>query len=468
MKQHCAWMMAVLACVAIGCSERATTPDDAAVDSNARDANAPDAGERDLSSLVTRPRSTACIDLDIGSAVGEGLGMTRFDALDDDVPRALCATDLYRICNGILPAESGLLWEATEGGFYEFRARGTNVINLALDIATFDSAGSVACRDQSDVSVPAEVGVGQVPTDVGWFCSCEYVPPSAGATWSTTPLRTVVALAPGSRVLLTVEANASGSDSELGVDIRRVESCDNDVDDDGDGDIDCRDSDCPFSNYGVSSDVCNERNSCAVPAPGLTCCSNGIDDDGDGKTDCVDQQCSGTDTCVAEFECGNGLDDDLDLHIDCDDADCRFSEPCYDFSGPGESNCSDGLDDDADGDIDCDDSDCVYPGSECFGVYENAFVGECDDGLDNDGDGRVDCADVDCRRDSFSCLDIEVSCVDGIDNDLDDATDCADTDCRFAASCVEVECGNDIDDDGDSRIDCNDSDCACYGDCPCL
>ena len=50
----------------------------------------------------------------------------------------------------------------------------------------------------------------------------------------------------------------------------RSEDCDNGADDDGDGDVDCEDSDCP---------ACPEI------------CDNGIDDDRDGKADCRDLDC---------------------------------------------------------------------------------------------------------------------------------------------------------------------------------
>jgi len=56
----------------------------------------------------------------------------------------------------------------------------------------------------------------------------------------------------------------------------RSEDCDNGVDDDGDGDVDCEDSDCP---------ACPEI------------CDNAIDDDRDGDIDCDDEDCSGVEPC---------------------------------------------------------------------------------------------------------------------------------------------------------------------------
>jgi hypothetical protein len=55
-------------------------------------------------------------------------------------------------------------------------------------------------------------------------------------------------------------------------------------------------------------------------------CNNGIDDDGDGFVDCDDFDCNESPLCTFEI-CDNGIDDDGDGFIDCDDFDCD------DFSG---------------------------------------------------------------------------------------------------------------------------------------
>ena len=108
-----------------------------------------------------------------------------------------------------------------------------------------------------------------------------------------------------------------GSGSEL---------CDDGLDNDGDGFIDCDDFDCD----------CGGED-----------CSNGIDDDGDGFIDCDDFDCD----CGGE-DCSNGIDDDGDGYIDCNDFDCTGDSNC-----PSE-DCSNGIDDDGDSFIDCDDFDC--------------------------------------------------------------------------------------------------------------
>ena len=64
-----------------------------------------------------------------------------------------------------------------------------------------------------------------------------------------------------------------------------AEICDNGIDDDGDGDIDCADSDC-------TSDA-----ACDTGGPTAEICDNGIDDDGDGDIDCADSDCSSDAAC---------------------------------------------------------------------------------------------------------------------------------------------------------------------------
>jgi len=63
-----------------------------------------------------------------------------------------------------------------------------------------------------------------------------------------------------------------------------VEDCDNTIDDDGDGDIDC-----------AAHATCQ---------PGVENCTNGTDDDGDGDIDCDDTDCDGHSACVPTSEEG--------------------------------------------------------------------------------------------------------------------------------------------------------------------
>jgi hypothetical protein len=136
------------------------------------------------------------------------------------------------------------------------------------------------------------------------------------------------------------------------------EICNNGIDDDADGDIDCADSDC-------ATDC-------------IEICDNGIDDDGDGAIDCADSDCVGTADCLEI--CNNGIDDDLDGLTDCDDSECNTAAGCFEI-------CDNGIDDDSDGAIDCADSECAAA-SGCFE--------ECNNAVDDDGNGDIDCFDDGC------------------------------------------------------------------------
>lgn len=91
------------------------------------------------------------------------------------------------------------------------------------------------------------------------------------------------------------------------------QACEDGIDDDGDGAIDCEDPDCI------------DRQLCGVPDE---ICDDGTDDDGDGFVDCEDDDC--TDSCnVGDFEnCQNEIDDDGDGNIDCADLDCGSNTAC--------------------------------------------------------------------------------------------------------------------------------------------
>ena len=59
-------------------------------------------------------------------------------------------------------------------------------------------------------------------------------------------------------------------------------------------------------------------------------CSDNIDNDGDGDIDCDDSDCADDPSCVTvdTEDCSDGIDNDGDGDIDCDDADCVDSVSC--------------------------------------------------------------------------------------------------------------------------------------------
>ncbi len=220
-----------------------------------------------------------------------------------------------------------------------------------------------------------------------------------------------------------------------------IEDCANEVDDDGDGAVDCEDDDCD------GAPACR---------PPLELCDNGNDDNGDGQVDCADPQCAALPECLPDPEdCQNGVDDDGDGAVDCDDDACLAAPNC----GLAEI-CDNGIDDDGDTEVDCFDVDCAAePG--CAPPPPEV----CGNGLDDDDDGLVDCDDGDCQFDPDCVVPLEI-CDNGIDDDGDGGVDCADVDCAFFEGCIPDEiCGNGGDDDRDGAIDCEDDDCADAPEC---
>jgi len=129
--------------------------------------------------------------------------------------------------------------------------------------------------------------------------------------------------------------NYSSGVSVHGV-INPTENCDNKVDDDSDGLIDCVDAvDCSATVY------------CAISTSSENC-TDRIDNDNDNLVDCLDlADCANNQACVPRpIEiCGNGLDDDGDNLIDCGDSDCSGYANC---GTNNSSACNDGIDNDND------------------------------------------------------------------------------------------------------------------------
>ena len=261
--------------------------------------------------------------------------------------------------------------------------------------------------------------------------------------------------------------------------------CNDAVDNDNDGKVDCGDDDCDGLLCGENGRLCREH-MCVCPGGDgpESNCTDGSDDDCDGQVDCADSDCATDPVCNGDAEgiCGDGVDNDTDGQTDCADSDCdgkacgENGRVCRDGSCvcPGgqetETNCSNAQDDDCDGQMDCLDSDCDQS-PDCVGQETN-----CGDGVDNDGDGTTDCADSDCSgracaANGKECVSgacqcpggqtTETNCTDNNDDDCDGLIDCSDGDCSANPACVNAEtnCSDGVDNDGDGHTDCADSDC---------
>ena len=213
------------------------------------------------------------------------------------------------------------------------------------------------------------------------------------------------------------------------------------------------------------------------PAPAPEICDNGVDDNGNGLVDCEDPQCDGfvdgaTSCGVGACAATGNLVCQTPNQVD----NCTPGAPAGEgpFTDP---SCSDGVDNDCDGLTDAADPDCEVPPEIC------------DNGVDDNANGLTDCEEPQCTGFVYgptSCgvgactaagqsvcqtpnvVDTcqpgspggegpfgDASCGDGIDNDCDGLTDAADPDCEAPP---EV-CDNGIDDNGNGLVDCADPQC---------
>ncbi len=268
--------------------------------------------------------------------------------------------------------------------------------------------------------------------------------------------------------------------------------CNDGVDNDQDGLLDCEDPDCfVYSNY------CGE----IVPLTPFfeventaATCHDFIDNDDNGKFDCGDPKCKEVleNCCALEINdeaCSDGLDNDQNGFADCQDFSCRqgmFVTVCEPERG---ELCGDGIDNDGDGLTDCEEEACTgfkTQPAEDTGTEEDPAApvdctspeeseAACKDGFDNDGDGNADCLDEYCIAQFPNCASGESNlqaCQDGFDNDGDGYFDCNDNSCRegddeksveYCASFLETgleKCSDGIDNDENGYPDCADYTCS--------
>jgi hypothetical protein len=305
------------------------------------------------------------------------------------------------------------------------------------------------------------------------------------------------------------------NDENPGVHPYATEICNDGMDNDCDGLIDCADSGCACADvdgdgYGITASPCcqyagidcNDNNPNIHPGAAEICdgkdndCDSIIDNvdmDKDGYTDqnCGGNDCNDNDPNVnpgATEVCTNGKDDDCDGAADCADSQCACADADGDGYGDPPGPC------------------CAHSQQDCNDHDQNVNPGHsevCTDGKDNDCEGLIDCADSDC-----SCTDVDgdgygataspccqyagIDCndndpnihpgaaeiCDGKDNDCDSITDnvdmdddgyidqncggndCNDNDPNIHPGAAEL-CTNGKDDDCNGVADCADGQCAC-------
>ena len=265
-------------------------------------------------------------------------------------------------------------------------------------------------------------------------------------------------------------------------------------------------------------------------------CDDQADNDGDGDVDCADSDCAfDRDTCVESGNCGDAVDNDGDEDIDCDDLDCRSDivacpppvgdncatpvvitrleavtniDTCdfgVDFLFADTGSCKVPTFESPDGvvafmapsdgmylaEVESDDMDSVV-NAVVAQVCPGASVTTCDAADDTFGLQKVSFSlsagetvwllvsaygddwfeEPACGTVGIKVFEVDPEvCDDELDNDRDDALDCDDPDCAEAPNCNELQsgptgCSDGVDNDNDRLIDCFDVDCAGGTACP--
>lgn len=273
---------------------------------------------------------------------------------------------------------------------------------------------------------------------------------------------------------------------------RDDEACQDGLDNDRNGLVDCDDPDCM-----VYSTLCGPNIPLVNREPepervlrlpsgraSLLLCLDGIDNDDNGSVDCGDRKCQAVQETCCSFEfnderCSDGIDNDRSGFFDCRENSCRlgmFVTVCRERESgvdaqTGRNLCSDGRDNDQDGRVDCADSDCAT-----FGPCRE--LEDCGNGEDDNANGLTDCEDPGCNG-RAPCVAPETTletCSDGVDNDGNGFTDCADFSCSRSMDpevlqyCGErsettlEKCSDGVDNDGNGFTDCMDFSCSTSSD----
>ena len=135
------------------------------------------------------------------------------------------------------------------------------------------------------------------------------------------------------------------------------------------------------------------------PKPVVEICTDGLDNDGDGLIDCADSDCASDPICILPPPkgveiCNDGLDNDSDSLVDCADPDCASDLICPKLSAPTLPPApvlAPPL------------STPTGPAPMIPWLPTLTIEGNCADGIDDDSDGLTDCADVDCEK-SSDCI----------------------------------------------------------------
>ncbi|MBL8741710.1 MAG: hypothetical protein JNK04_11470, partial [Myxococcales bacterium] len=133
------------------------------------------------------------------------------------------------------------------------------------------------------------------------------------------------------------------------------------------GDVDCDDAACDGLACDAFGSVCGGA-VCTCPGGTMeSACNDGLDNDCDGDIDCVDLNCAAAPICGEN--CADGIDNNGNSLADCLDPICAgqvcgangltcAGTVCACPGGATEAVCNDSLDNDCDGQTDCADANC--------------------------------------------------------------------------------------------------------------
>lgn len=275
----------------------------------------------------------------------------------------------------------------------------------------------------------------------------------------------VESMPPGQYFIFVDHPDGLGGPFKLSVQFERLPpSCQNGLDDDGDGFIDGEDLGCSSRQDDLESDDLIIDETTVLPA-----CFDLEDNDNDGLIDYpLDPGCEfKLDSDELDPErlpaCANGRDDDRDELIDLDDPGCYAAADQVEQDERPVAQCFNNYDDDLDGLIDYpNDPDCFTKGD--LSEYNDQRSIECADGVDNDEDNFIDYPfDPGCLSAAdYSELNQEPlpACANGLDDDEDGKIDFpAEPGCLSASGLSEEDpsplpaCANGVDDDRNQLVD---------------
>jgi len=206
------------------------------------------------------------------------------------------------------------------------------------------------------------------------------------------------------------------------------------------GDAGNPDADASNPDADASNPDADASNPDADAAPDPEICDDGIDNDGDGDVDCADHaDCDGQIgpggiTCAStEIGCDDGGDNDGDGDVDCFDSDCIGNSACPEI-------CDDGIDNNGDGYTDCEAPECNgYENTLTKCGYGDEWEINCTNGIDDNGNGYTDCQDIACSV-TATCGAVVEDCNSfsaDVNNDL--LTKCEDVTCFLHDDCIDWE-----------------------------